>query len=146
MLISKVQNALIAGVLIVSIARLAFASEPDRTTPPPEKKPLEAGHSEHGEAFDEGPRQRAYLMGTAGSTVATGGVHFQITTKDPLAQQFFDQGIGQLHGFWYFEAERSFRHVLKLDAECAMAYWGLAMANINTEKRAKSFVAKAAAK
>ena len=104
------------------------------------------GHSMHGEAFDEGPRQRAYLMGTAGSTAATGGVHFPITTKDPLAQQFFDQGVGQLHGFWYFEAERSFRQVLKLDAECAMAYWGLAMANINNEKRAKSFIAKAMAK
>ena len=73
-------------------------------------------------------------------------MHFPITTKDPLAQQFFDQGVGQLHGFWYFEAERSFRQVSTLDPECAMAYWGLAMANINNEKRAKSFIEKAMAK
>ena len=124
--------------------KLEAPTKPDASAAEPAA--ILPGHSIHGEAFDEGPRQRAYLMGTAGSTAATGGVHFPITTKDPLAQQFFDQGVGQLHGFWYFEAERSFRQVLKLDAECAMAYWGLARANINTEKRAKSFVAKAVAK
>ena len=57
------------------------------------------GHSHIGEAFNEGPRQAAYLMGH------TGKVHFPITTSDPRAQAFFDQGVGQLHGFWYFEAE-----------------------------------------
>lgn len=94
----------------------------------------------HGEAFDEGPRQKAYLMGR------TGDVHFPITTKDPLAQQFFDQGVGQLHGFWYFEAERSFRQVAAIDPECAMAYWGMAMANTNNDKRAKIFIEKAVQK
>ncbi len=124
------------------------AAEKAEKTDKPAAEPAEIlpGHSMHGEAFDEGPRQRAYLMGSAGSTAATGGVHFPVTTKDPLAQQFFDQGVGQLHGFWYFEAERSFRQVLKLDPDCAMAHWGLAMANINNEKRAKSFIAKAVAK
>ena len=95
------------------------------------------GHSMHGEAFDEGPRQRAYLMG------GTGEVHFPVTTRVPLAQQFFNQGVGQLHGFWYFEAERSFRQVLALDRDCVMAYWGMAMANTNNDKRAKSLIAKA---
>jgi len=95
------------------------------------------GHSMHGEAFNEGPRQKAYLMG------GTGDVHFPITTRVPLAQRFFDQGLGQLHGFWYFEAERSFRQAAALDPECAMAYWGMAMANANNEKRAKGFIEKA---
>lgn len=95
------------------------------------------GHSVHGEAFDEGPRQKAYLMGN------TGKVHFPITAKDPLAQQFFNQGIGQVHGFWYLEAERSFRQVLAIDPDCAMAYWGIAMANTNNETRAKKFLAEA---
>jgi peroxiredoxin len=31
-----------------------------------------------------------------------------------------------LHSFWFEEAERSFRWCLKLDPDCAMAYWGLA--------------------
>jgi peroxiredoxin len=73
-------------------------------------------------------------------------IRFPITTKVPLAQQFFNQGVGQLHGFWYFEAERSFRQVASLDPECAMAYWGMAMANDNNETRAKTFIEKAVAK
>jgi peroxiredoxin len=95
------------------------------------------GHSVHGEAFNEGPRQEAHLMD------GTGKVSFPITTSKPLAQRFFNQGIGQLHGFWFFEAERSFRQVAKLDPACAMAYWGMAMANLNNEKRARGFLAKA---
>jgi peroxiredoxin len=95
------------------------------------------GHSAHGDAFDEGPRRAAHLMG------GTGKVHLSVTTEVPQAQQFFDQGLGQLHGFWYFEAERSFRQVAALDPDCAMAYWGMAMANVNNEKRAKSFLAEA---
>lgn len=96
-----------------------------------------AGHSYHGEAFNEGPRQKAYLMD------GTGRVSFPVTTKSPEAQQFINQGVGQLHGFWYFEAERSFRQAAALDPDCAMAYWGMAMANVNNEKRAKDFLAKA---
>ncbi|MEM9365211.1 MAG: redoxin domain-containing protein [Planctomycetota bacterium] len=93
-----------------------------------------AGHSFHGEAFNEGPRQKAYLMG------GTGDVSFPVSTSDPMAQRFFDQGIGQLHGFWYFEAERSFRHVAMLDPQCAMAYWGMAMANVENDERATDFI------
>jgi peroxiredoxin len=98
------------------------------------------GHSLHGEAFDEGPRQKAYLM------KGMPKVDFPVSTKSSEAQAFFNQGVGQLHGFWYFEAERSFRQVAAIDPECAMAYWGMAMANVNNEKRAKEFIAKAAAK
>src|SRR5512142_526945 len=62
---------------------------------------LTPGHSAHGEAFNEGPRQRAYLM------KGIFRVHFPVTTKSSLAQKYFEQGVVQLHGFWYFEAERS---------------------------------------
>ncbi|MGD9648516.1 MAG: peroxiredoxin family protein, partial [Pirellulales bacterium] len=90
--------------------------------------------SHQGEAFDEGPRQQAYLIG------GTGAVHFPVSTSSELAQQFFDQGVGQLHGFWTYEAERSFRQVVSLDPNCAMAYWGLAMANVKNEERARKFI------
>lgn len=92
----------------------------------------------NGEAFNEGPRQAAVLMD------GTGNVHFPVTTANELAQKFFDQGVGQLHGFWYWEAERSFRQAAALDPNCAMAYWGMAMANVNTSKRATAFILKAA--
>src|SRR5688500_4780882 len=113
-------------------------------TKPEETKPAEAkpdeplpGHSLHSEAFNEGPRQGAYLM------EGMGRVKFPVTTKSEEAQKFIHQGVGQLHGFWYFEAERSFRQAAALDADCAMAYWGMAMANANNEKRAKEFIAEA---
>ncbi|MCU0712192.1 MAG: peroxiredoxin family protein [Pirellula sp.] len=95
------------------------------------------GHSMHGESFNEGPRQAAYLM------QGMGNVHFPITSKNPLAQRFFDQGISQLHGFWYFEAERSFRQAASLDAEHPMPYWGMARANIENEQRSAGFIQQA---
>ena len=107
---------------------LAFAlvARADHDTP--------AGQSQHGEAYNEGPRQQAHLM------PGMGHVHFPIATRSQLAQKFFDQGIGQLHGFFYLEAERSFRQVAALDPFCATAYWGIAMANVNNAKRAKEFI------
>lgn len=103
----------------------------------PEEDAVLPGHSSHGEVFNEGPRQAAYLM------PGTGDVSFPVTTKNAAAQKFIDQGVGQLHGFWYFEAERSFRQAAGLDPECAIAYWGMAQANIRNEKRAKGFIAEA---
>ena len=96
-----------------------------------------SGHSYHGEAFNEGPRQAAYLMG------GTGDVDFPVSTKSDLAKKFFLQGVGQLHGFWYFEAERSFRQAAVHDPKCAMNYWGMALANTKNEKRARDFIYKA---
>ena len=96
------------------------------------------GHSANGEAFNEGPRQAAVIIPGCGDAV-----NFPISSKQPDAQKFFTQGIGQLHGFWYYEAERSFRQVAALDPECAMAYWGMSMANVNNEKRASAFIKKA---
>ncbi|XZE19359.1 redoxin domain-containing protein [Pirellulaceae bacterium SH449] len=95
------------------------------------------GHSMHAESFNEGPRQAGYLM------PGMGNVHFPISTKHPLAQRFFDQGISQLHGFWYFEAERSFRQAASFDPDHPMHYWGMARANIENEKRSAGFIQQA---
>jgi peroxiredoxin len=131
---SKTRQMLLACAAAALLARAATLHAADAEAPAAGPLP---GHSYHGEAFDEGPRRSAHLMGN------TGKVHFPVTTKAPPAQQFFEQGVGQLHGFWYLEAERSFRQAAALDADCAMAYWGMAMANVNNEKRAKSFLAEA---
>ena len=66
-----------------------------------------------------------------------------VTTAKPEAQKFIDQGVAQLHSFYYFESERSFRQAAKIDPGCAMAYWGMAMSNINNPKRAKGFLKEA---
>ncbi len=83
------------------------------------------GHSRHGTAFDSGLRQRPWKMEGIGHT------HFPITTKVPEVQEWFDQGNTLLHSFWFEEAERSFRWCIKLDPDCAMAYWGLARTGLN---------------
>jgi tetratricopeptide (TPR) repeat protein len=58
-----------------------------------------------------------------------------ITTKSAKAQAFFDQGLALLHAFWLYEADRSFAEATRLDPDCAMAQWGIAMAGINDERR-----------
>ncbi len=131
-------HSLLALFLLLWATGSSVSAEPATSPAAAETAtPPAAGHSYHGETFNEGPRQRAYLMGT------TGGVHFPVTTTSPEAQQFIDQGVGQLHGFWYYEAERSFRQAAKLDPQCAVAYWGMALANTNNDKRARGFNAEA---
>ncbi len=56
-----------------------------------------------------------------------GKVHLAITTSNPKAQEFFDQGLAQLHSFWAVEAERSFLQAAELDPEAPMPWWGVAM-------------------
>jgi tetratricopeptide (TPR) repeat protein len=57
-----------------------------------------------------------------------GNVNFVITTNSKEAQAFFNQGLAQLYGFWFTEAEKSFLEAAKLDPKAAMAYWGIGMA------------------
>src|SRR5664279_231530 len=56
-----------------------------------------------------------------------GEVHFPITTSNPEAQKFFDQGLAQMHSFWAREAERSFLQAAALDPQAPMPHWGIAM-------------------
>ncbi|QOV87437.1 peroxiredoxin family protein [Humisphaera borealis] len=120
-----------AGLAVFTASGRAQQQPADPTT---EVRP---GHSVHGDTFDEGPRRAAPLM------VGTGDVHFPVTTRSEEAQKFFDQGVGQLHGFWYLEAERSFRHAASIDPTSPMTYWGMAMANYKNPKRAKVFIDEA---
>ena len=119
---------------------MSLAQEPAKpTAPASEKNPAvpAACHSLHGEAFDEGPRQKAYLK------EGQGKIDFRITTTKPEAQAFFNQGVGQLHSFYYLEAERSFRQAARIDSDSPMPYWGMAMANVNNANRAKGLFKEA---
>lgn len=125
-------------LLLGNHASIAHAQQP--TNPASSDKPNipPPGHSLHGEAFNEGPRQSAVFLPNMGK------VHFPVTTSSPEAQRFIDQGVGQLHSFFYLEAERSFRQAAVLDPKCGMAYWGMGMANVNNAKRARGFLKEAA--
>jgi tetratricopeptide (TPR) repeat protein len=52
----------------------------------------------------------------------------KITTKNPKAQRYFNQGLAFLHGFNHASAIRSFQEAAKADPECAMAHYGVALA------------------
>jgi tetratricopeptide (TPR) repeat protein len=52
-----------------------------------------------------------------------------VSTQSAEAQQFFDQGLIFLYGFNHDEAIHSFEAAAANDPKCAMAYWGIAMAN-----------------
>ncbi|MBD2495719.1 hypothetical protein [Nostoc sp. FACHB-280] len=75
-----------------------------------------------------------------------GTYHHPVSTQNPEAQKFFDQGLNLVYGFNHDEAVRSFEHAAELDPKMAMAYWGIALAlgpNINavitTEKEQTAY-------
>jgi tetratricopeptide (TPR) repeat protein len=63
-----------------------------------------------------------------------GTLHMAITSRSPIAQKYFDQGLRLSYGFNHDEAVNSFTEGARLDSACAMCYWGIAYAlgpNIN---------------
>lgn len=63
-----------------------------------------------------------------------GAPGFKISTSNPLAQRYFNQGLMLTYGFNHAEAIRAFREAQRLDPGCAMCWWGEANAlgpNIN---------------
>ena len=63
-----------------------------------------------------------------------GTIHHPVSTSNPQAQEFFDQGLNLIYAFNHDEAVRSFQYAAKLDPHLAIAYWGIALAlgpNIN---------------
>lgn len=52
-----------------------------------------------------------------------------VTTVSPKATQYFNQGLGFYHGFNHGAAIRAFQEAAKIDPKCAMAHWGIALAN-----------------
>ncbi|HEX2328820.1 MAG TPA: hypothetical protein VHN74_08860 [Candidatus Angelobacter sp.] len=57
-----------------------------------------------------------------------GDLHHPVTTSNPEAQKFFDQGLRYIFAFNHDEAKRSFEHAAQLDPKMAMAWWGVAEA------------------
>ena len=63
-----------------------------------------------------------------------GALHYAITTGDPMAQAYFDQGLRLYWAFNHAEAVRAFAEAERRDPACAMCAFGQALAlgpNIN---------------
>ena len=73
-------------------------------------------HSGHGQS------QPATLM------TGVGTLHHPVSTSNPEAQEFFDQGLRLIYDFNHDEAARSFQRAAELDPKLAIAYWGIAEA------------------
>jgi tetratricopeptide (TPR) repeat protein len=56
-----------------------------------------------------------------------GDTNMPVTTKSAEARRFFNQGISQMHSFWFIESERSFLQAAELDPDMAMAHWGISV-------------------
>jgi tetratricopeptide (TPR) repeat protein len=73
-------------------------------------------------------------MGRAPLLKGVGDINHPVSTKNPDAQRFFNQGLALIYAFNHLEAERAFVQAQKLDPKLAMAWWGQALAlapNIN---------------
>ena len=91
---------------------------------------------------------RAALAARAGAPLfdGMGNHHHPITTSDPDAQRYFDQGLVIDFAFNHAESSRSFRAAQSLDPDCAMCYWGEALAlgpNINVTSNGKVIMSEA---
>lgn len=84
------------------ILALALAPALSAQSPPPAPPPLFAGLGTHAR---------------------------KVTTASAEAQKFFDQGLNFYFGFNHGAAIRSFKEAARLDPACAMAHWGVALAN-----------------
>lgn len=65
-----------------------------------------------------------------------GTLSHKVSTRNRMAQKFFDQGLRMVYAFNHDEAVRSFQRAAELDPKLAMAYWGIGYAlgpNINKE-------------
>lgn len=72
--------------------------------------------------------EHAIAPGTAPLIPNLGQLHHPISTSNPEAQRYFDQGLTLIYAFNHEEAGRSFGRATELDPHCAMCFWGVALA------------------
>ena len=104
--------------------KLAAAKEPSRDRAPSNHHAHHAMHL----------AQATSSQPTATLFENLGNLHHPISTNSKLAQRYFNQGLTLAYGFNHAEAARSFQEAAKLDPECAICYWGVALVlgpNIN---------------
>lgn len=137
-----------AGALVLSGVTVTSMLSEDQAGAP-FVHPLAIAGSLCGDSPDALAKRRAFFVRAAtayAETMQTGAgpaetlwlspdtVAYDITTADPEAQAWFNQGLAFVYGFNHEEAVKSFRRAQTIDPECAMCYWGEALAlgpNIN---------------
>ncbi|HEX5817145.1 MAG TPA: hypothetical protein VF010_17575 [Methylomirabilota bacterium] len=77
--------------------------------------------------MDHATHGAAAVGGTPVLYDSLGSYSYRITTASPQAQRWFDQGLRLVYGFNHHEAQRAFREAARLDPQCAMCFWGMAL-------------------
>ena len=87
-------------------------------------------------AFGQHSHASAQPPAPATLEAGLGDINHPVTTNNPEAQKFFNQGLAYIYAFNHEEAVKSFKQAILLDPNLAMAYWGIALAmgsNYNVE-------------
>ncbi len=110
-----------------------------------EQEASSAGHEQS--AQDQAPAESslADLIAKADAPLldGLGDFTYPISSDLPGVQRYFDQGMIMAAGFNHAEAVRAFRAAQRLDPECAMCFWGEALAigpNINVTSKGKAIM------
>lgn len=138
-----------AGALILSGVTIGFAPK-GADGAAPFLHPLAIARSLCGDNPDALAKRRAFFMRAAQAYADTmdadagkapesawlskAPIKYDITTSDPEAQAWFNQGIAFTYGFNHEQASKAFRRAQSIDPDCAMCFWGEAFAlgpNIN---------------
>jgi len=120
----------LAAWSLVLVAGVTVGAGAQSATPGP--KPAAATHKHYevsAHALQPGPE------GQLAPRLQNLGTHtFTVSTTNPEAQRFINQGLNLAYAFNHAESRRAFREAARLDPTLAMAYWGQALVlgpNIN---------------
>tara|TARA_R110001599_G_scaffold353688_1_gene595332 strand:+ start:13920 stop:15659 length:1740 start_codon:yes stop_codon:yes gene_type:complete len=135
-------KSLYTAVLAATFALAGCSREAEQETPSVGAAPVEVAEpvvlvSERDEQAEIIARAQAPLLS------GLGDFNHPITTDDPWAQRYFNQGIIMASGFNHAEAIRAFKAAQRLDPGCAMCFWGEALAtgpNINVTSKGKAIM------
>src|SRR5215204_2238052 len=78
--------------------------------------------------FGQHSHAPAKEMAPATLEMGLGDINHPVSTSNPEAQKFFNQGLAYIFAFNHEEAIRSFKQAAQLDPQLGMAYWGVALA------------------
>ncbi|MEJ8569328.1 hypothetical protein [Elongatibacter sediminis] len=93
------------------------------------------------------PETAAEIASRAGAPLfdGMGDHHHPVTTSSTWAQRYFDQGLIIDFAFNHAESARAFRAAQTLDPQCAMCFWGEALAlgpNINVTSNGQAIMSE----
>ncbi len=138
-----------AGAIVLGGVTMTVAPNLQDEARAPFMHPLMIVRSLCGKGGDELAKRRAFFVRAARAYAeatdeaapgadalrpALAEISYEISTNDPEAQAWFNQGLAFTYGFNHEEAIKSFRRAQSIDPECAMCFWGEAFAygpNIN---------------